>query len=104
MPSSIASQQPLFGNLVNAYKAINAPVGQLGLSTLKLSTNGVLSSNAAYGAIEKQLNRIGNQRDSIASQMKKIIEKSEFHFGTLDSGTANPLIVQAQSLLNALPQ
>ena len=67
LPSSIASQKPLFGKLVNTFKAINAPVGQLGLSALKLSTSGVLSSNAAYGAIEKQLSQIGGRRDSIAN-------------------------------------
>ena len=103
LPSSIASQPVLFGNLVNALKAIDAPVGQLGLSVLKLSTTGVLSSNGAYGATEQQLKGIGNQRDAIAKQMKSMIENSEFHFTPLDSGAANALIAQAQSLLGSLP-
>jgi hypothetical protein len=103
LPSVIASQAPLFQSLVTNYKAIQAPVGPFGLGVLQLSTNGVLSSNGAYAAQEKQIKQLGNQRDMVANQMSKIIEDAEFHNKPFDPSTVNGLIGQAQTLLSAVP-
>ena len=103
LPNAISSQQALFGQLVNAYKAINAPLGPLGMSTLTLSTQGVLSSNPAYAAAESHLKQIAKQRDSIVKQMIAMIEKAEFDSTPIDSGAAGNLIAQSQTLLASLP-
>jgi hypothetical protein len=103
LPAGISSQSALFGNLVTSYKSIQAPVGPFGLGVLQLSTTAILSSDLAYKAGDQQLVQLGKQRDNIANQMQTIIENAEFHRGTMDAGTVNSLVSQAQALLTLVP-
>jgi hypothetical protein len=88
--------------LAQEYSQIDAPVGQFGLDTLKISTTALASSSsgdATYSSLESQLAGYGLQRDSLASQMISAINGAEFGGQTLDEQQAKDLIAQADSLL-----
>ncbi|HEU5367287.1 MAG TPA: hypothetical protein VFU69_02440, partial [Ktedonobacterales bacterium] len=84
-------------------KQINAPVNQLGLDTLAIST-AALESNAAgdstYNALENQLISFTSQRDALASQMISMLENAAFNGQAINEIAAKQLISQAQQLLD----
>jgi hypothetical protein len=96
-------QDSTFLQLAQAYEQINAPVGQLGLSSLTISTHALASNtpgDATYTYLEAQLTSITSQRNAIASQMMSLLEGAEFHNQHIGNAQAQSLIAQAQSLLS----
>jgi hypothetical protein len=90
--------------LAQMYKRINAPVGELGLSSLKVSTNALESGNATddstYTNLENKLSSITNERDALASQMIALLEGAEFNGQAINGSQAQQLIAQGQALLD----
>jgi len=93
-----------YANLAVMYKQIDAVVGQFGLVTLRLSTDGIESGNASddsrYGALENQLSWLNTQRDALALQMNSLLEKAEFGGQPITAQQAQALVAQGQALLD----
>jgi hypothetical protein len=89
------------------YKQINAPVGALGLASLKISTR-ALQSNAAgdatYASLESQLTDITTQRDALAGQMSALLEGAAFNGSSIKEQQAESLIEQASNLLERVQE
>ena len=108
LPSEVREHFDFFVRLAQAYKQINAPVGQLGLATLKISTQALASNSAndsTYAQLENRLQRITDQRNAIASQIIALLESVEF--GHHDHAAAQHFALQNTMLLdqaNALLQ
>ncbi len=89
--------------LAQILKHIDAPVGQLALASLVVSTRALESNDAGdatYNQLENQLVSFTNQRDDLAAQMLALLEGAEFNGQTIDQQQAQQLISQAQALLN----
>jgi hypothetical protein len=72
--------------------------------TLKLSTFGLESNDvndATYTQIESEIESWTAQRNTIASQMRDMLEAAAFDGQSLDEGAAKSLIAQANALVNA---
>jgi hypothetical protein len=92
-----------FLSLAEAYKQINAPLGQLSLDTLKISTQALKSKSAGdltYNNLENQLINFTGQRDAIKNQMIKLLGDAEFEGKAIDPQKAQALITQANTLLD----
>lgn len=110
LPTAVRENQGTLTALAQIYKQINAPVGELGLSTLQVSTQALESSSAndaTYTQLENQLISITQVRNSIASQIISILEAAEFgssgahgHTNSAQMQLVNGLIGRAQSLLH----
>lgn len=95
LPPAVRAHLNFFVTLAQHYKQLNAAVGQLGLSTLKLSTTALASTSsgdATYTRIEQQITSITTLRNTIAAHMIAVLEAAEFG--------GNPDTVQGQSFLN----
>ena len=99
LPWNIRQNSLLFTVLAEVYKQINAPVGQLGLETLELSTAGLAGDDSNYKKVENRLRSITSQRNALAKQIINELEAAEFNGQPLDFATAYNQIVQAQELL-----
>jgi hypothetical protein len=103
VPVSLNASRDTFIPLGQVYKQINAPVGKLGLQTLRISTQalagGSAQSDAAYEQIESQLQSITTTRDALAAQIEAVLEAAEFQGQPLNEQQAQELIAQAYSLL-----
>jgi hypothetical protein len=92
-----------FVDLAEIYKQINAPVGELGLASLRISTRaltgGSASDDSQYTDLENKLSTITTQRNALAAQMIALLEGASFNGQKIDHRTAQRLIVQGQSLL-----
>jgi hypothetical protein len=105
-PAALGSASSEYDTLVKlgqVYKQINASVGQLGLDTLKVDTAGIMSNSpqdAYYQQTVAMLRSLETDRDALVSQIRAVLESSEFHNWGLDQGQATSLTNQAQALLN----
>jgi hypothetical protein len=89
--------------LGQVYTQLNAPVGQLGLDTLKISTAALASKSAGdstYNSLESKLMSYGQQRDSLTAQMSALLNGAEFGHQAINREKAQELIEQGESLLN----
>ncbi|HUM05596.1 MAG TPA: hypothetical protein VLT90_09050 [Terriglobales bacterium] len=96
------SNEPAFLALSAVYKQINAPVGQLGLDSLVISTRALKSNDKGdktYNTLEQQLAKFTSRRNSLAGKIRHLLENAEFKKKPLDDATVNDLISQANSLL-----
>jgi hypothetical protein len=88
--------------MAHLLKAINAPVGPLGVKTLEMSTTALASNDAndaTYNKIENDILDIKSRRNAIASQMLSILEDSTFDGKAFNEAKAQGLINAAEGLL-----
>jgi hypothetical protein len=102
VPQSLVTSRQVLTQLAQVYKKINAPVGELGLSSLRVSTKALESNDAndsTYTNLENQLTTVTGQRDSLASQMITMLDQAEFNNQPIDKQKAQQLIDQGNALL-----
>lgn len=94
--------------LAQMYKQINAPVGELGLASLDISTKALNSGNSTndsqYTNLENQLTSINSQRDALAGQMSTLLYDAAFNGQAIDPAQAQQLIAEGQALLDQVNQ
>src|SRR5262249_16631839 len=103
LPQSLTAHYGTLLELARVYKMINAPFGDLGRNSLIVSTAALTSNtanDAMYTALEAKIANWHMQRDSLASQMKAMLEGAAFSGETISNGQALQLISQGQALLN----
>ncbi len=110
LPPAVRHNLGVLIALAQIYKQINAPVGELGLTTLQISTQALESSStndATYTQLENQLISITQVRNALAGQIISILEAAEFggsgsqaRANALQAQTVNGLLGRARGLLN----
>jgi hypothetical protein len=100
VPPGLKQHRPTAERMAQLLKAINAPVGALGVQTLIMSTTALTGDDATYNAIENQIINITNQRNAIASQMLSMLEDATFNGKELNEKNAQGLIKAAEALLS----
>jgi hypothetical protein len=88
--------------LGQAYKQINAPFGSLAGSTLTLSNYALLSTSTndvVYNNLENLISNWTVRQESLASQMKTMLENAEFGGVPINEGKALQLIGSSAILL-----
>jgi hypothetical protein len=100
LPLSMRIHMGTAVRMAQTYKQINAPVGQLGLTTLARSTTALAGDDATYTSIENQLSTLTDERNAVASQMIAMLEAAAFDGRAIDQKKAKELIAQGQALLS----
>jgi len=94
-----------FVRLARAYKKINAPVGDFGLTSLKVSTRALASNDAGdktYTYLENKIAELTSQRDSLAGKMIGLLRGAEFNGEKINRHQADELVEQAERLLDRI--
>ncbi|HKV86399.1 MAG TPA: hypothetical protein VJT78_00215 [Candidatus Dormibacteraeota bacterium] len=102
LPEAITDDQDSFVKLAQAYSQINAPVGEFGLDTLKISTKALASKSSGdetYTKLESKLMKFGAQRDDLARQMLTALAGAEFGGRQIGDGRSEHLVERANHLL-----
>ena len=100
---SLRNSRDAFIELSQVYKQINAPVGELGLLTLGISTKALVSNapgDSTYTRLENGLAKITDQRDDIASQMSALLEGAAFNGQSFSEAQVRHLIERGEDLLD----
>jgi len=102
LPRAVRDQEELLHRLAVAYKDINAPVGPLGLKSLKLATFGVAGNDAQYAAVTDTIRDLTAARNRIAGEIIALLEGAAFNDERVDERQAERLIEAARDLLRDL--
>jgi hypothetical protein len=100
LPSGVKDSGDEFAELASAYKRINAPVGELGLATLKISTAALAGDDATYNELENQLQLITAERDALAAKMLDRLSAAEFGGKHVSHGKEQTMVRQANALVD----
>jgi hypothetical protein len=102
VPRAVREHEATLSRLASAFKSINAPVGELGRKTLKLSTDALAGSDATFADLEQSINDITARRNAIADRMIAVLEAVSFHGAPVDVGEAESLIAAANDLIRSV--
>lgn len=102
LPGALGRHRGTVERLGEAYKAINAPVGQLGRKIFPISTAALKGDDDSYNMLEAQLNRITDARNAIAQPMIDMLEGAAFDNQDIDEREAQRLIGAAQALIDSI--
>jgi hypothetical protein len=89
-----------FAELARAYKRINAPVGELGLASLTISTKALAGDHGTYTNLENQLSFITALRNHIADEMLEKLTAAEFQGQRISEREGRELVIKSQALLD----
>jgi hypothetical protein len=101
LPPALRGQgeQDLFELLRATYKQINAPVADLGMTTLGISTRALAGDDRSYATLEAGLADLTGRRDALAAEMIGELEAAEFGGQPVHVQKALGLIGQAIGLI-----
>ncbi len=100
LPPALRGKDNLLTQLAEAYKAINAPRGELGARTLTgISTAALKGSDQTYSVLEDKIVDMTAERNRIAGRMIAILENAAFSGQHVDHAEAEQLITEAAGLL-----
>jgi hypothetical protein len=104
LPHSLVAHRGTLRRLGEIYKQLNAPFGELGMSTLKASTtaieSGSASNDSTYTSIESQIQSLTAVRDALAMQIRAALDDAAFGGNTIDNRQARDWIDQAENLID----
>jgi hypothetical protein len=100
LPDGINDSGDAFAELAAAYKRINAPVGELGLASLKISTAALAGDDATYNNLESQLQLITAARDALVARMFDRLSDAEFGGKHVSHGEELTMVRQANALID----
>ena len=100
---SLREHRAALSALAEAYKAINAPRGELGARTLTgISTTALKGDDSTYAALEARLGAITARRNQIADQMIAMLENAAFNGQPIDEAAVRRLIEEAYDLIASI--
>jgi hypothetical protein len=102
LPHSLRENEDTLSVLAAAYKAINAPLGELGRKSLRMATHDLTSDATTIDALDGRINDLATQRNAIAGEMIAVLEAAEFQNQPVDQDVAWELIERARDLLGSL--
>ena len=88
--------------LMQAYKQLDAPFGELSRASETISTVALESNSpgdATYTQLEADLADITTKRDALVSQIQPLLQNAEFGNGHVDQNKAQQLTDQANALI-----
>jgi hypothetical protein len=102
LPKGLSDDLKLAQALGQAYKSINAPFGAVAMASLNVSTAALASNtpgDTEYLSLENQIENWIEQRNTLATQMKSMLEAAEFQGEKIDHHEAQGLISAAAALV-----
>lgn len=99
LPSRLDGQKDILTRLAHAYKNINAPVGKLGRLTFPISTAALNGDDATYTRLETRLNKLTDERNTIAQKMITLLEGAVFENKAVNEREAALLILESDALI-----
>ncbi|MGH9066532.1 MAG: hypothetical protein ACRD0J_03285, partial [Acidimicrobiales bacterium] len=99
LPASLKAHHHTLAQLGQVYSQLEAPVGQLGLASLRISTRAMEGDAAAYAKGEAELASVLTKRDRIGAQMAGLLDGAERHGQPIPEGKARSLVSSGRQLL-----
>jgi len=99
LPDGVSDSGDEFTELARAFKKINAPNGELGRESLRISTKALSGDDTTYSSLESKLSGITAVRDLLAGEMLERLESAEFDKKGISEKDERTLVHEANELL-----
>jgi hypothetical protein len=99
LPSSLRRNEG-FVELARVYKQLNAPLGSVGLDSLRFANRSILSDDGVYGQFLGQIADITGQRDALVAEIKPLLAAAAFGNQPVDEPKASQLMRRARALID----
>ena len=100
LPSAIRQSRENFSELAEVYKQLNAPLGELGRASLVYANRSVTGVDTAYARYLAKISDITNQRDSLAGDIKTVLNAAAFGNQPVDERSEDGLGRRARELID----
>jgi hypothetical protein len=100
LPQGIRRNRDAFIELADAYKQLNAPLGQLGRDSLVYANRSITSDDATYARYLRTIGSITTERNSLASEIRSALDNAAFGGRPVGEGTENGLAHRARALID----
>jgi hypothetical protein len=100
LPSGIRKRPENFVELAEAYKQLNAPLGELGRASLSYANRSVVNVDGVYGRYVAKVSDITRQRDSLAGSIKTVLDAAAFGNRAVDEDSEDDLGHRARELID----
>jgi hypothetical protein len=100
LPSGIRKRPENFVELAEAYKQLNAPLGELGRASLSYANRSVVNVDGVYGRYLAKVSDITRQRDSLAGSIKTVLDAAAFGNRAVDEDSEDDLGHRARELID----
>jgi arylsulfatase A-like enzyme len=100
LPSGIRQHRDNFVELASVYKQLNAPLGQLGRASLVYANRSVTDVDKVYTRYLAKISDITDERNSLAGDIRTVLDAAEFGNQPVDEGSENGLGHRAQALID----
>jgi hypothetical protein len=100
LPPAIRQSRENFVELAEIYKQLNAPLGALGRASLVYANRSVTGVDTAYARYLAKISDITNQRDSLAGNIKTVLNAAAFGNQPVDERSEDGLGRRARELID----
>ena len=100
LPKSLRRSEENFVELAQAYKQLNAPLGSVGLDSLRFASRSILGSDAGYTAFLATMADVTSQRDALAAEIKTVLDAAAFDNQPINEHQEDQLVHRARALID----
>ena len=99
IPSGVRESTDQFLQLAQAYKRVSAPVAELGLTTLRVSTAARAADETKRHNLQSQLLVIASLRNDLSAAMANLLNAAAFHGRRISEPETRQLVRSADDLV-----
>jgi hypothetical protein len=100
LPAAIRQRLENFTELAEVYKQLNAPLGELGRASLVDANRSVTDVDTVYARYLTKIGDITSRRDSLAGEIKTVLDGAAFGNRPVDEGSEDGLGHRARALID----
>lgn len=100
LPPGIRGHRENFVELAEVYKQLNAPLGTLGRASLLYANRSITNVDGVYARYLNRINDITSERNSLASNIKTVLNAAAFGNQPVDEGSEDGLGHRARALID----
>ncbi len=99
LPRSLRGSEN-FVELARVYKQLNAPLGSVGLNSLRFANRSILSDDAVYSQFLATIADITTQRDAVAAEIKLVLDAAAFGNQPIQEPQGGQLARRARAIID----
>jgi arylsulfatase A-like enzyme len=99
LPNSLRRSEN-FLELAQVYKQLNAPLGSVGLNSLRFANRSILGDDTAYGKFLAEIADITTQRNTVAAEIKSVLDAAAFDNQAIDEHQDEQLVKGARAIID----
>lgn len=104
LSSGIRQHQENFVDLVVIFKQLNAPLGELGRSSLVFANRSITGTDQTYAQYLTKIGDITTERNKLADEIKAALNGAAFGNAAIDEGSEEDLGNRARALIDRVKQ